>query len=110
MILRSVSLFTSGLFGCEVSADYPEYDTDIRRRHLHVFGETDHSSFILPTVFISVSPSARPSVTGIQPHYKPGDTINITCSSQHSFPAANLSWFVNGNKVNIYPGMMTTQI
>ena len=30
----------SGLYGCEVSADFPEYDTDIRRAHLHVFGET----------------------------------------------------------------------
>ena len=29
----------SGLYGCEVSADFPEYDTDIRRAHLHVFGE-----------------------------------------------------------------------
>ena len=28
----------SGLYGCEVSADFPEYDTDIRRAHLHVFG------------------------------------------------------------------------
>ena len=29
----------SGLYGCEVSADFPEYDTDIRRAHLHVFGK-----------------------------------------------------------------------
>ena len=42
VILRSVSLFSAGLFGCEVSADYPEYDTDIRRKHLHVFGEINY--------------------------------------------------------------------
>ena len=42
MILSSVSLFSAGLFGCEVSADYPEYDTDIRRKHLHVFGKINY--------------------------------------------------------------------
>eukprot|EP00090_Calanus_glacialis_P017519 TRINITY_DN27267_c0_g1_i1.p1 TRINITY_DN27267_c0_g1~~TRINITY_DN27267_c0_g1_i1.p1 ORF type:complete len:311 (-),score=17.10 TRINITY_DN27267_c0_g1_i1:434-1366(-) len=84
VILRSVSLFSAGLFGCEVSADYPEYDTDIRRKHLHVF----------------VSPSSRPHVTGLQTRYKPGDVLNITCLSADSFPAANISWFINGNKAS----------
>jgi len=82
VILSSVSLFSAGLFGCEVSADYPEYDTDIRRKHLHVF----------------VSPSSRPHVNGLQTRYKPGDLLNITCLSADSFPAANISWFINGNK------------
>jgi len=84
VILSSVSLFTAGLFGCEVSADFPEYDTDIKRKHLHVF----------------VSPSSRPHVTGLQNHYKPGDVLNITCISSDSFPAANISWFINGNKAS----------
>jgi len=80
--LLSVSLYSGGLYGCEVSGDYPEYDTDIARKHLHVF----------------VSPSSRPSVTGLQTRYKPGDIINITCTSNSSFPASNISWFINGNK------------
>ena len=38
-------------------------------------------------------------MTGLQKHYKPGDVLNITCISSDSFPAANISWFINGNKV-----------
>ena len=39
VILNSVTLFSGGLYSCEVSADFPDYDTDIRRQHMHVFGE-----------------------------------------------------------------------
>jgi len=80
--LMTVSLYSGGLYGCEVSGDYPEYDTDIKRKHLHVF----------------VSPSSRPAVRGLQARYKPGDMINITCTVNSSFPASNISWFINGNK------------
>lgn len=82
VILNSVTLFSGGLYSCEVSADFPDYDTEIRRQHLHVF----------------VSPRHRPTVTGLQSHYKPGDTVNISCLCPSSFPAANISWFINGNK------------
>lgn len=84
VILSRVTLFSAGLYSCEVSADFPDYDTEIRRQHMHVF----------------VSPSSRPLVRGLAPlgHYKPGDVVNLTCSSPDSFPAANISWFINGNK------------
>ena len=54
-------------------------------------------------VLVAVSPSSRPLVRGLAPlgHYKPGDVVNLTCSSPDSFPAANISWFINGNKVAI---------
>ena len=32
MSLMTVSLYSGGLYGCEVSGDYPEYDTPT---HLH---------------------------------------------------------------------------
>lgn len=82
VILSWVNLFSSGLYSCEVSADIPDYDTKIRRQHLHVF----------------VSPSSRPLIEGMQAHYKPGDLVNISCISPDSFPAANISWFINGSK------------
>ena len=53
----------------------------------------------LYTTLCSVSPESRPQVTGLQSHYKPGDTVNISCLCPSSFPAANISWFINGNKV-----------
>ena len=30
----------AGLYSCEVSADFPDYDTAIRRQFMHVFGES----------------------------------------------------------------------
>ena len=39
VILYRVTLFSAGLYSCEVSADFPEYDTEIRRQHMHVFGK-----------------------------------------------------------------------
>lgn len=83
VILSRVNLFSSGLYSCEVSADFPDYDTEIRRKHMHVF----------------VSPSSRPLIQGMQTHYKPGDLVNISCICPDSFPAANISWFING-KIN----------
>jgi len=82
VILHRVTLFSAGLYSCEVSADFPDYDTEIRRQHMHVF----------------VSPSSRPVIHGMQTHYKPGDVVNISCVCPNSFPAANISWFINGNK------------
>ena len=29
----------------------------------------------------------------------PGDSLNLTCISEHSEPAADLSWLINGQKV-----------
>ena len=48
-----------------------------------------------------VSPSSRPLIEGMQTHYKPGDLVNISCICPDSFPAANISWFINGSKVTL---------
>jgi len=82
--LSSVTLFSSGLYGCEVSADFPEYDTDIRRAHLHVF----------------VPPESRPMVSGLAERYKSGERVNLTCVNRATYPAANLSWFISGRKAS----------
>jgi len=82
--LSSVTLFSSGLYGCEVSADFPEYDTDIRRAHLHVF----------------VPPESRPVVSGLAERYKSGERVNLTCVNRATYPAANLSWFISGRKAS----------
>jgi len=95
--LSSVTLFTSGLYGCEVSADFPEYDTDISRSHLHVF----------------VPPEDRPLVTGISDRYKSGERVNLTCLCRATYPAANLSWFISGRKASpawVSPTTIATEV
>ena len=52
VILSRVTLFSAGLYSCEVSADFPDYDTEIRRQHMHVFGEwgTELAKPVLPVI------------------------------------------------------------
>ncbi len=33
--------------------------------------------------------------------YKPGDTIDVECISKGGYPPPNITWFINGEKVNI---------
>ena len=32
--------------------------------------------------------------------YKPGDTIDVECISKRGYPPPNITWFINGEKVN----------
>ena len=48
---------------------------------------------------ILVKPSERPQVFGFKPRYRVGDTLSMTCYVNNTFPAANLTWFVNGKRV-----------
>ena len=40
-----------------------------------------------------------PTVKGFKPSYRVGDVLNMTCSLADTFPAANLTWFISGEKV-----------
>ena len=44
-------------------------------------------------------PTEAPTIQGGQTHYAPGDFLHLNCSSYESKPAADLSWFVNDQKV-----------
>ena len=43
--------------------------------------------------------SSGPQVFGHEPSYVPGQQININCSLPLTRPAANLTWFINNQKV-----------
>uniref|UniRef100_A0A182SY96 C2-set_2 domain-containing protein n=1 Tax=Anopheles maculatus TaxID=74869 RepID=A0A182SY96_9DIPT len=40
-------------------------------------------------------PLEQPSVSGVQPRYRPGDILRANCTSHNSKPAANLTWTIN---------------
>ena len=48
---------------------------------------------------LSVKPEDRPSVTGFKTRHRVGDTLQMTCYINNTFPAANLTWFVTGKRV-----------
>ena len=58
--------------------------------------------FIHFLTFLSVKPNERPQVFGFKPRYRVGDTLSMTCFVNNTFPAANLTWFINGKRVIIY--------
>lgn len=45
-------------------------------------------------------PDSGPDILGGQPRYNIDDRVNVTCISRESFPAADLSWYINGEKAD----------
>ena len=39
LVLEEANLYTTGLYGCEVSAEQPSYDTKIDRKKIQVLGK-----------------------------------------------------------------------
>ena len=50
--------------------------------------------------YFSDLPDDGPEIRGGQPRYNIGDTVNVTCISRNSLPAAKLSWYINGEKAD----------
>ncbi|KAI4456002.1 beat protein [Holotrichia oblita] len=48
---------------------------------------------------VIIPPIDDPKITGIKNRYRIGDYLKTECKSRNSFPAANLTWFVNGKDV-----------
>jgi len=83
VVLTNLSLASGGTYKCEVSAEAPSFRTK--------FAKQDMVVVVLPT---------KAEIIGVQPKYQVGDTVNVTCYSYRSRPAASLTWRVNGKEVN----------
>jgi len=42
---------------------------------------------------------AQPAISGGKSNYRPGDLVNVNCTSAASKPAASINWFINEKKV-----------
>ncbi|XP_017155431.2 uncharacterized protein LOC108164295 [Drosophila miranda] len=83
IILRRVTLQSSGLYRCEVSGEAPAFNT---------VSESE-------TMTVVVTPNHGPKITGGQPRYQIGDTVRVNCTSSPSKPVCHLSWLINGEPV-----------
>ncbi|KAG8234404.1 hypothetical protein J437_LFUL012789 [Ladona fulva] len=95
VFLRHVTPAISGRYSCEVSADAPSFHTAL------VSGDMD----------VVELPKTRPSIAGVKPRYRVGETISGNCSSPPSRPPANLTWLLNNKEaepqfVTHYPHMI----
>ncbi|XP_031832613.1 cell adhesion molecule 1-like [Nomia melanderi] len=83
VLLQDASLHTRGRYRCEVSAEGPNF----------------HSVNAEANMEVVVLPQDGPTITGEEKIYATGDVLDLNCTSGKSHPAANLTWFINGEQV-----------
>ena len=60
------------------------------------------------TLYVLVLPESPPRISGGKARYNVGDKAKLNCTSAKSKPATSLSWYINGEPVNIH--MFITQV
>lgn len=84
VVLDNVDFTTTGQYRCEVSGDAPMFQTASTEGILYVVDLPDQG----------------PDIMGGLPRYNIGDRVNVTCVSHNSMPAAQLQWYINGEKAD----------
>jgi len=79
LYMYDAKFINSGAYTCEVIVD-TTFDTLMFTKKMMVID----------------LPDDHPRITGVHEQYEPGEGITATCTSWHSNPPANLSWFING--------------
>ncbi|PSN52879.1 hypothetical protein C0J52_14474, partial [Blattella germanica] len=59
-------------------------------------------------ILFTDTPKEIPSLTVDKFRYSSGEQIQANCTSRASFPAANLTWFVNDQQVGQHVSFNTT--
>ncbi|XP_044747313.1 uncharacterized protein LOC123308630 isoform X2 [Coccinella septempunctata] len=81
--LLSIGQPMAGMFQCEVSADAPSF----------------HTEMMAAPMTIAVVPDGVPVITVDKSSLEQGGPLISECSAPASFPALNLTWYVNDQKV-----------
>lgn len=80
----NVGLEQSGMYMCEISEDEPLFHTDLRQSRMQVVA----------------LPIGEPVVTLEKPFIGRVDSMIAHCKIGPSYPAANITWYINGRKVS----------
>ncbi|CAG5027472.1 unnamed protein product [Parnassius apollo] len=83
VLLHPVTLKSTGQFRCEVSAEAPSFASAAGEGRMEV-------------IYL---PREGPRITGNQQENRRGDSMFLNCTSGRSYPAAVLSWDIDGEKV-----------
>lgn len=109
--LSAVSKSLTGYYECEISADAPSFHTVIQKMLIIVVGTlTTATYFVIENLnswqpfkfrelFFTEKPEAGPALHAEKMKYSGGEIIKANCTSRRAFPAANLTWFINDQKV-----------
>lgn len=79
LYLDDAKFVNTGVYSCEVIAD-----------------TTFHTLIETKKMLVIDLPDKRPTIKNVNEKYEVGDAVAATCTSWNSQPAANLSWFING--------------
>ena len=83
VVLFNISRETRGKFRCEVSTEAPYFFTAVE------------------AVEVAVSAVPRgPHISGTRSSYSIEEVISATCSTSHSLPAPDITWYVNGDNID----------
>ncbi|KFM80441.1 hypothetical protein X975_03332, partial [Stegodyphus mimosarum] len=79
IFMSKTDVDSEGNYRCEVSTDAPVFQTVKGEREMRIY----------------VNPSSPPVIRGTKQHYVSGETVNVSCISSPSRPAAFLKWWIN---------------
>lgn len=82
--LKGVNRELTGNYQCEVSEDAPLFHTDIRAAHMQVIE----------------LPKDDPTMQVDKKIITSSDNFKAVCTIGPSYPAANITWYINGRKVS----------
>ncbi|KAH0953920.1 hypothetical protein HN011_004319 [Eciton burchellii] len=82
--MRKGKVNLAGSYGCEVSSEGPNFQTDYRVANMSV----------------AVPPKGPPILDGVRPSYGTGEILEAECTSDLSYPPAVLTFILNGKEVN----------
>ncbi|KAK2726923.1 hypothetical protein QYM36_007686 [Artemia franciscana] len=121
ILLHNVNFDTAGRYRSEIVAEGPSFQTMSNAQHLSVvhlyiiksnsvndFSKiksqvhhyVDQKVRLKEKILLKI-PSEDPIITGGQLRYSIGDIVDVNCTSKDSLPAANLTWYINGDPVSI---------
>lgn len=92
--LHDIQRNLTGFYKCEVSADAPLFHTDIRLGHMMV---------------VEI-PEEGPILSITNHKVAPGSKLRANCTAPMAYPAVNLTWYVNGEQVGLWVGVMRRNV
>ncbi|TRY78755.1 hypothetical protein TCAL_09465 [Tigriopus californicus] len=85
VVLREISLLSSGIYTCEASSEAPRFKTISGQGHMKVID----------------LPDSKPILSGGSPKgYRVSEWMDVNCTSPNSRPPAQLKWYINNEMVD----------
>ena len=99
MRLSPIIFETEGIYRCEVSNEFPVFDTVSKAEILKVVGEEFYADFKHQLKsFFSAIPSG-PFISPSPVSLSPGDIVDLNCSVTGSLPRPSVFWYINKSPV-----------